>query len=141
LAMFGYTSKQWRETNPELDKKGLNIRDVADTHQLIVLANLEVLDSALISAGVTNKYDRVTALRKEALKHVKSLRSSTEIQHALIESPHLAEQKKLSQTDTIERQTPNLKEAKFGSLLGAVARAGKPDKASDKNSTKDDELF
>jgi hypothetical protein len=71
------------------------------------------------AGGVTNKYDRVTALRKEALKHVKSLRSSNELQHTLIESPHLADQKKL---------TPDLKEAKFGSLLGAVARAGKFEK-------------
>jgi len=128
MAMFGYTSAQWREKNPELAKKGLNIRDVADTHQLIVLANLEVLDSALLTAGITKKSDRVIALRKEALKHVKSLRSSTDLQHKLIESPLLAEQKKIANTDVTEKKTPDLKEAKFGSLLGAVARAGKPDK-------------
>jgi hypothetical protein len=80
------------------------------------------------AGGVTNKYDRVTALRKEALKHVKSLRSSNELQHTLIESPHLADQKKLNKSDFTEKKTPDLKEAKFGSLLGAVARAGKFEK-------------
>ena len=33
IAMFGYTSKDWREKNPELAKKGYNIRDLANTHQ------------------------------------------------------------------------------------------------------------
>ncbi|MGV6947001.1 KilA-N domain-containing protein [Sphingobacterium kyonggiense] len=41
VAMYGYTSKQWRDNNPELCKGGLNIRDYANTHELIVLSNLE----------------------------------------------------------------------------------------------------
>jgi len=41
LALFGKTAKQWREENLEEAKKGRNIRDFADIHQLIVLANLE----------------------------------------------------------------------------------------------------
>lgn len=110
MAMFGYTSKQWRDNNPELAKKGWNIRDVADTHQLIVLANLENIDALLIKNGITDKYTRIKELRKEAISQVKLLRTSTELQHQLIESPNLAEHKRLSETDTAPKQTPSLKE-------------------------------
>jgi hypothetical protein len=109
IAMFGYTSAQWREKNPELAKKGYNIRDVADTHQLIVLANLENIDAILMKNGITDKYTRIQELRKEALSQVKLLRTSTELQHELIESPHLAEQKKLTNTEKTDQQTPDTK--------------------------------
>lgn len=120
MAMFGYTSKQWREKNPKLARKGLNIRDLANTHQLIILANLEVLDSALIGAGVTNKYDRVTALRKEALKHIQSLKTSIDIEHQLIESPYLAKHKSLQTTNNVEKQTPDIGELTLGKIQDAI---------------------
>ncbi len=40
VALFGITSKQWRDTHP--DDKG-NIRDMATLEQLVVLSNLEML--------------------------------------------------------------------------------------------------
>jgi len=110
LAMFGYTSKEWREKNPELAKKGYNIRDMADTHQLIILANLENIDALLMKNGITDKNTRIQELRKEALSQVKLLRTSTEIQHELIESPHLAEFKRLSTTQKVDKKTPPLDE-------------------------------
>lgn len=100
IAMFGYTSKQWRENNPELAKKGYNIRDVANTHQLIVLANLENIDALLIKNGVIDKQIRIKELRKEALSQVRLLKTSTEIQHELIESPNLAPKKILGESGT-----------------------------------------
>ncbi len=108
LAMFGYTSKQWREENPKLAAKGLNIRDLANSHQLIILANLETLDSVLIKAGITDKYDRLTNLRREAIAQMKSFSTSNEIDHKLVESPHLAEQKLIADTDRVPKQSPNL---------------------------------
>lgn len=108
VSMFGYTSKEWRDKNPELAKKGYNIRDLANTHQLIVLANLENIDSMLLKAGITDKYTRIKELRKEAISQVKLLKTSNELQHDLIESPHLAQQKALINTDVVNRQTPDL---------------------------------
>lgn len=84
-AMFGYTSKEWRLSNPDLALQNLNIRDVANTHQLIILANLESLNSTLIRNGMTVE-DRLITLRKEAISQLTSLKSSTELNHELIES-------------------------------------------------------
>lgn len=131
IAMFGYTSKQWREKNPELAKKGWNIRDVADTHQLIVLANLENIDALLVKNGIHDKYTRIKELRKEALSQVKLLRTSNELQHELIESPHLAEYKHLKETDqSTTKQTPSLKAplSDFNNKLNTALKYNPKDK-------------
>lgn len=49
LALFGKTAKDWREENP--DKEG-NIRDYATIEQLVVLSNMESLNSVLINQGI-----------------------------------------------------------------------------------------
>ncbi|MET4081701.1 hypothetical protein ABIB40_001650 [Pedobacter sp. UYP30] len=87
-AMFGYTSKEWRQNNPELALKGLNIRDVANTHQLIILSNLESMNAVLIKNGVTDIKDRLIHLRREAISQLTSLKSSSELEHEIIESPN-----------------------------------------------------
>lgn len=48
VALFNCTAKDWREANPEKHKKGLNIRDFASINELVVLSNLENLNSILI---------------------------------------------------------------------------------------------
>ena len=45
VALFGMTAKQWREANP---KTAGNIRDEATLEQLVVLSNLESINSVLI---------------------------------------------------------------------------------------------
>ena len=62
----------------------------------------------MINAGQTDKYDRLQILRSESIKQIKALRSSNEIEHELIDSPHLAKQKTLSETDKIAKQSPDL---------------------------------
>ena len=47
VALFGMTSKEWREDNPELAKNG-NIRDYTDLLHLIILNNLENTNEELI---------------------------------------------------------------------------------------------
>jgi hypothetical protein len=49
VALFGVTARQWREQNPNL--KG-NMRDHANVHQLVCLANLETMNAYLIQQGV-----------------------------------------------------------------------------------------
>lgn len=50
MALFGTTAAQWRQANP--DQKG-NIRDVATLEQLVVLSNLESINSVLIHQGIS----------------------------------------------------------------------------------------
>ena len=55
LALFHYTAKQWREANPELSAKGLNLRDVASISELVVMVNLESMNATLIKQGLGRK--------------------------------------------------------------------------------------
>ncbi len=75
FALFGITAKAWKENNPELALKGLNIRDCADAHELIVLSNLESANASMIKKGVDRKR-RLEVLRDKAESELKSLRSS-----------------------------------------------------------------
>lgn len=54
MALFGMTAKQWRDKN--IGKEG-NIRDYCDVTQLVVLANLESLNSQLILQKPLNLKD------------------------------------------------------------------------------------
>lgn len=87
VAMFGYTSKQWREQNPTLSLNGKNLREYADTHQLIVLNNLEVLNAELIRNKIPIE-DRLVILRRSAHQQLRSLQNSTTIEDSLQESPN-----------------------------------------------------
>ncbi|MFA6103090.1 MAG: hypothetical protein WCV67_07495 [Victivallaceae bacterium] len=49
MAMFGMAAKEWRDRNPGKDG---NIRDAATLEQLVVLSNLESINSVLIHQGV-----------------------------------------------------------------------------------------
>lgn len=49
VALFGVTARQWRDANPEL--KG-NLRDHANVHQLVCLANLESMNAHFIGEGL-----------------------------------------------------------------------------------------
>lgn len=76
VALFGLTAKQWKERNPKEFAAGLNMRDLADVHQLIVLSNLENNNAYLISKGMPQR-DRLLELRKNAIAQLKSLRNSS----------------------------------------------------------------
>lgn len=69
VALFGYTAKDWRNDNPNKDG---NIRDYATIEQLIVLTNLESLNSKLIQDGLS-KEERLIELNSIARNQLKSL--------------------------------------------------------------------
>ncbi len=69
VALFGITSKQWRESNPELEG---NIRDNATLEQLVVLSNLESINSVLIHQGLSQN-KRLQQLNQIAITQMKSL--------------------------------------------------------------------
>jgi len=75
VALFGMTAREWRDSNP--DKEG-NIRDHASLEQLVVLSNLESINSVLIHQGLAQK-DRLTQLNEIAITQMKSLTGANSI--------------------------------------------------------------
>ena len=69
LALFGYTAKDWEEANPELARK-LNMRDTASINELVVLSNMESLNSELIKQNMSRnvRFDILQRMAKEQLK-------------------------------------------------------------------------
>lgn len=72
VALFGFTAKEWRESNP--DKKG-NVRDHATLEQLVVLSNLESINALLIQQGLPQR-ERLVELNKVAITQMRSLLES-----------------------------------------------------------------
>lgn len=68
-ALFGITAKEWRDRNPE--KEG-NLRDYTNVSQLVVLANLEALNSEFIKEGIMQG-ERLVRLNKIAISQMRSL--------------------------------------------------------------------
>ena len=74
-ALFGKTAKEWFDINPL--KKG-NMRDYANVTQLVVLANLESLNSEFIKQGLLQE-ERLIRLNKIAISQMTSLVEDTGI--------------------------------------------------------------
>jgi hypothetical protein len=65
VALFNCTAKDWREANPELSKKSMNIRDIASINELAILSNLEALNAEMIKENII-KEERFLRLREIA---------------------------------------------------------------------------
>ena len=63
--VFGLNASEWKKQNPILAKSGKNQREYASTTQLVMLANLESLNSNLIAKGMARE-DRMIELAREA---------------------------------------------------------------------------
>ena len=63
VVLFNCTEKDWRDANFHKAKKGLNIRDFESINELVVLSNLENLNSILIRNQV-DKHERYRQLRE-----------------------------------------------------------------------------
>jgi hypothetical protein len=71
LALYGYTAKQWRDANVELSK-GKNMRDFSSINELLVMSNLEVMNSEMIKLN-TDKKTRFQLLSKMAKEQLEQL--------------------------------------------------------------------
>ncbi len=69
VALFGQTAKQWRDAHP--DTEG-NLRDHAPLEQLVVLTNLESLNSVLIRQGLAQS-ERLLKLNEIAITQMRTL--------------------------------------------------------------------
>lgn len=75
VALFGQTAKQWRDAHP--DAEG-NLRDHAPLEQLVVLTNLESLNSVLIRQGLPQP-ERLLKLNEIAITQMRSLLTDTNL--------------------------------------------------------------
>jgi hypothetical protein len=75
VALFGQTAKQWRDANPAAEG---NIRDHAPLEQLVVLTNLESLNSVLIRQGLPQP-ERLATLNDIAITQMKTLLSASNV--------------------------------------------------------------
>ena len=72
VALFGMTSKEWKDKNPTLDG---NMRDYANILLLVILSNLENINSEMISQGTEQKV-RLERLNNIAKKQYSILQDS-----------------------------------------------------------------
>ena len=75
MALFGMTAKEWREKNSSLEG---NMRDYANVIQLVVLANLESLNSEFIKDSLAQG-ERLVRLNKIARSQMKTLINSQSV--------------------------------------------------------------
>ena len=84
VALFKCTAKDWREANPELAKKGMNIRDIASINELAILSNIESMNAEMIRKGIPKnerfkqlneiaEYQLNVLNKKDSLKALKKL--------------------------------------------------------------------
>ena len=72
VALFGMTAKEWKDKNPTLDG---NMRDYANILLLVILSNLENINSEMISQGIEQKV-RLERLNNIAKKQYSILQDS-----------------------------------------------------------------
>lgn len=79
VALFGFTAKAWRESNPELAKSS-NVRDYATINELTVLSNLETHNAQMIREG-KSKEERFQILKEIADYQMQILSVADNIAH------------------------------------------------------------
>jgi len=75
VALFGKTAKEWRNHNA--GKEG-NVRDYSTLEQLVVLSNLESINSVLIEQGLPQNV-RLKKLNETAISQMRSLLESSAV--------------------------------------------------------------
>ena len=75
VALFGKTAKEWKDKNPNLNG---NMRDYANILQLVILSNLENINSELIKEGLSQK-ERLERLNKIAKNQIEILQNNNGI--------------------------------------------------------------
>ena len=74
VAVFGMTAKEWRENNKERAKRGENLRDSASINELLVITNLENLNSVMARDGIGKK-ERFEKLKEVAQMELERLKT------------------------------------------------------------------
>ena len=75
VALFGMTAKEWKDNNSNSNG---NMRDYANTLQLVILSNLENLNAEMIAQGLSQK-ERLERLNMIAIRQYAILQDSSGI--------------------------------------------------------------
>jgi hypothetical protein len=75
VALFGKTSKQWRDANPNLEG---NMRDHATVEQLLVLANIESMNTEFIHMEL-EQVERLKRLNQIAIRQMQTLTTRVDV--------------------------------------------------------------
>ncbi|NOX64980.1 MAG: KilA-N domain-containing protein [Chlorobi bacterium] len=81
IVLFNCTAKDWRDANPGLVKKSMNIRDIASINELAILSNLETLNAQMIKENI-DKNERFLKL-KEIAKYQLTILNEKDFMKAL----------------------------------------------------------
>tara|TARA_Y100000296_G_scaffold86420_1_gene126146 strand:- start:1112 stop:1933 length:822 start_codon:yes stop_codon:yes gene_type:complete len=81
VALFGVTAKQWRNENPKLSG---NMRDHANIHQLVCLANMESMNAHFIQQGMVQS-ERIVKLNELAIQQMQVLVAANTAKNPLLE--------------------------------------------------------
>lgn len=76
IIIFGCTAKDWEQANPELAKKGYNLRDTATINQLVVLSNIEARNSELLKQYGLEQKERMRILHQIAKEQLTVLNTN-----------------------------------------------------------------
>lgn len=70
LALFGFTAKMWRESNPELAGKNQNVREYASINELSILSSLEGINAEMIKENIpfNDRLKKLSTIASEQLK-------------------------------------------------------------------------
>jgi hypothetical protein len=95
VALFGCTAKDWRNVNPKLAEKRMNIRDIASINELAVLSNLKSMNAEMIREKIP-KEERFSKLRAIAKYQIKILNENNDLKTIKKKSAetYISEQKK-----------------------------------------------
>ena len=100
VALFGMTTKEWREKNPDLATKG-NIRDYTDLLHLIILNNLENTNAEMISHNISQQ-ERLVNLNESARRQMSVLKDNKGIKELeLLQEQINKEEKILIETNKL----------------------------------------
>jgi len=96
VALFGCTAKDWRNANPKLAEKKMNIRDIASINELTVLSNLESMNADMIRENI-GKEERFLKLKAVAKYQTEILNENNYLKtlKKKSEETYINEQKKI----------------------------------------------
>ena len=79
VALFGMTAKEWKDKNPTLDG---NMRDYANILQLVILSNIENLNTEMIAEGIEQKIrlERLNAIAKKQYSILQNSKGNKKIE-------------------------------------------------------------
>ena len=100
VALFGCTAKDWRNANPKLAEKKMNIRDIASINELTVLSNLESMNADMIRENI-GKEERFLKLKAVAKYQTEILNENNYLKtlKKKSEETYINEQKKIGENE------------------------------------------